>query len=234
MALLKKLFGGKDAPKKELTAHEAYALAREELTAKHPAEAEGAYLCCFYTSVNEAEMEIQQDGTCRGWHFDFFLPTSRKLCLVRVINRKTSIKEISWERTHKKPVEYIYAMYGMGAGEAVSSEPYKIPDGWFDSPAIIESIQKAMEKYQDPKRELVPLALVLPAENLRYLQEEKARDALSFPPPPTYCFAAICGGEDVYEEDSYLFYIESASGRIIKEHAFRIPNIFYFGTSADW
>ncbi len=234
MPLFKKLFGGKDTPKKELTAHEAYALAREELTLKYPTEASSASLCCLYTSVNEADMEIQPDGTCRGWHVDFFLPASRNLCLVRVTKGKANVKEVSWEHTQKKPVEYIYAIYGIGAGEAVSSEPLKIPDGWLDSPALMESIRKAMEKYHDPKRELVPLALVLPAERLRYLQEVKAREVLSFPPTPTYCFAAICGGEDLYDEDSYLFYIESATGRVIKEHVFRFPNLFFFGTSVDW
>ena len=173
MAILKKLFGDKDAPKKELTAHEAYALAREELQARYPAESENAFLCCLYTSVEEAGMEIRPDGTCRGWNFDFFLPSSRRLCLVRVTNRKARGKEMMWEKTQKKPVEYIYAMYGMDAGEAAASEPYKIPEGWLDSTEIIAAIQQALEPHNDPKRELVPLALVLPSEHLRYLQEEK-------------------------------------------------------------
>ena len=226
--MLKKLFGGKDAPKKEVTAREAYALAREELISKYPTEADGAYLCCLYTSVEEAGMEVRADGTCRGWHLDFFLPTSRTLCLVRVLKGKASVKELPWEKTQKKPVEYIFAVYGIGAGEAALSEPGKIPEGWLDTPEIIAPIQKALTEGT------VPIALVLPAEHLRYLQEEKAKDALAFPPPPAQCYAAICSGEDAYEEDSHLFYIEAAGGRVVKEHTFRFPNLFFFGTSVNW
>jgi hypothetical protein len=155
---------------------------------------------------------------------------------VRIKGAKASIKERLWEDTQKKPVEYLYATYGMGAGEAISSEPYRIPEGWLDSPTVMASIHQALEVQAGPanRAHLVPLALCLPAEHLRYLQEEKARDALSFPPPPTYCYAAICTGEDLYEEDCHLLYIESASGRVVKEHVFRFPDLFYFGTEADW
>jgi hypothetical protein len=116
------------------------------------------------------------------------------------------------------------------------------------------SVQQALEKHitgtvpdlrarsaveSGLSHQLAPLALVLPAGLLRYLQEEKAREVLAlpsppFPPSPSFCFAAICGGEDAYEEDSYLFYIESVSGKVVKEHVFRFPDLFYFGTSADW
>ena len=234
MPFLRKLFGRGSGQKKDLTAKEGYSLALEALRETHPTEAEGARLCCIYTAVVDSDMLLDKDGTCRGWHFDFFLPASQKLFLVRVKNGKTRAREISWQKTAKAPVEYVYAMYG--AESSASPEPPRLPDDWLDSPAIVESIHEALDPHRNPKsvEELMPVALCLPADRLRYLQEEKVRKELSFPPAPRYCFAAICTTDDMYDEDCVLLYIEAATGTIAGKHVFRFPNMFYFGSSFNW
>jgi hypothetical protein len=69
---------------------------------------------------------------------------------------------------------------------------------------------------------------------LRYLQESKARGVLRFPPPQRDCFGAICGTEELYDEDSYLLYVRAVTGKVVEKHSFRFPNLFYFGTSRNW
>jgi hypothetical protein len=236
MPLLRKLFGGESGQKKDLTAKEGYALALGALREAYPEEAEGARLCCIYTSVVDSDMLLERDGACKGWHFDFFLPASQNLILVRVKNGKTRAKEISWQKTAKAPIEYVYAMYGAESESGAHSEPARLPDDWLDSPALVESIHKALDPHRNPKsvEELAPVALCLPAESLRYLQEEKVQEELSFPSAPQDCFAAICTSDEMYDEDCVLLYLEAATGAIAGEHIFRFPNMFYFGTSFNW
>ncbi len=235
MALLKKMFGGGAGQKKDLTAREGYALALESLKAAHPAEADGAYPCCIYTSAADANVEFQGDGTCRGWHVDFFLPASRTLYLARVQNGKVRSKERAWDKTEKAPVEYVYALYGMQSERGIL-EPPRIADDWLDSPALAEAIQKTLEPHRQTPRgdELAAVTLFQPAEHLRYLKEEKAEEALSLPPAPSGCFAALCTTEDPYEQDSHLLYIGATTADVQATHVFRFPNLFYFGTSRDW
>jgi hypothetical protein len=234
MSSLKKLFGGGSGGKKDLTSREGHALALEALKEAHPEEAEGARLCCIYTSVVDSDFMLERDGTCKGWHFDFLLPASQKLVLVRVKNGKARPKEIAWEKTAKKPVEYVYTMYGAEPG--VSHEPPRLPTDWLDSPALIESIHSALDPHRNPKsvEELAPVGVCLPAESLRYLQNEKVQNELAFPPAPPDCFAAICTSDEMYDEDCVLLYIEAATGKIAGKHVFRFPSMFYFGSSFNW
>lgn len=234
MSFLKKLLGS-GKPAHGLTAREAFSIASEDLTAAYPGESENAYLCCVYTSVHDSNAVVEIDGTCQAWHFDFFLPTSRALYLVRVQKGSARGKKIEWEKTGKAPIEYTFATYGMQSADRILSEPPPLPGDWFDSPAIVASICDTLWPGDPPEnRDVVPAALFLPAEYLRYLHEQKAREALSFPPAPPDSFAAICTTEELYDEDSYLLYIKANSSEILDTRVFRFPNLFYFGSSMHW
>jgi hypothetical protein len=234
MGLLKRLFADGAGQKKNLTARAGYALALEALQATHPMEADRAYLCCVYTSAADANVVLEKDGTSRGWHFDFFLPASRTLYLVRVQNGKTRGKQMPWQKTQKSPVEYVYAMYGMAMEQVSLVEPPRIPDDWLDSPFVTAVLQEALEPHGGRAESLELATLCLPAEHLRYLQEDKVRNLLSLPPAPRDSFAAICSPEDPYAEDSYLLYIQATTGEVLETFVFRFPNLFYFGTSRNW
>ena len=236
MGLLNKLFAEGTGRNRDLTAREGYALALETLQTAYPMETDKAYLCCLYTSAADANVLLEKDGTCRGWHFDFFLPGSRTLYLVRLQNGKARGKDLQWEATRKRPVEYVYAMYGMQAEQGGPPEPARVVDDWIDSPAVTAAMRQALEPHITPEAsaELQPVTLCLPAERLRYLQEEETRALLSLPPAPRDSLAAIYTTEDPYEEDSYLLYVEATTGKMLEMHRFRFPNLFYFGTSRNW
>ncbi|GAB4342369.1 MAG: hypothetical protein Kow0099_19840 [Candidatus Abyssubacteria bacterium] len=235
MPLFKNLFGRGSADKSRVTAREGYSVALESLRQAHPAEADKAFLCCLYSSVFDSNVIIQDDGTCEAWHLDFFLTVSRHLYLVRLQKGKTRAKEVPWEQTGKRPVEYVAATYGMEAGEGTRLEPVPVPENWLDSPALITSIRDAVRPYESPRYgELSPVAVCLPAQHLRYLKEEKASRELSLPPAPPDCFAALCAPEELYEEDCCLVYVHAITGQILQEHVFRFPDLFNFGSSFHW
>lgn len=179
---------------------------------------------------------MRDDGTSRGWHFDFFLPNAATLYLVRVHNGKVKMKEVPWDRTLKKPVEYVFAYYGMGGEETRLLQPPRVTMEWLDSPALMESIDRELEPHRDPKSPvpLAPITMLLPAEHLRYVQDRATREKLGFPLPPQGCLAAICGTDDVSEDDCFLLYVEAATGKVAQKHVFRFPELFSFGFSADW
>ena len=236
MSFLKKMFGGGAEQKKDLSAREGYELALESVRAAHPEAADAAYLCCAYTSVHDSDAELREDGICRAWHFDFFLPASQTLCLVRVRNGKAKPVELSWNDTQKRPVEYVFAKYGMQPEQGPASEPARVPDKWLDSPAITSAALEATRPLYESNRiaDLLVVALCLPAECLRYLQEEKAKQQLDFPPAAENCFAAICSTDELYQEDSHLLYIDATTGSVVQHHPFRYPDLFYFGNSINW
>lgn len=236
MSLLKSLFGGKGGEKRDLTAREGYELAHETLKSAHPTEADNAYLCCMYTSVFDSNVEMKKDGTSRAWHFDFFLPQKGSVYLARVQKGKLQAKEVSWEKTGASPVEYIFAKYGAQSERGNRLEPPRLGADWQDSPAMAQAIYETLRPYSNAAKgaEFTPIAFCYPAEHLRYLQEEKPRKQLGFPPAPEGCFGVICSTDELYEEDSYLVYVQAATARALQAHVFRFPDLFSFGNSINW
>jgi hypothetical protein len=234
MAILETLFG--KGKKQGMTARQAHRLALEKLRTEHPAEAEQAVLSCLYTSVFDSNLSLDFKGLCRAWHVDFFLPVSRKLCLIRVHDEKTRSRDIAWEKTAKAPVEYVFAVYGMQTGPESRIEPPRVPDNWQDSPAVSAAVAATLQSQQEliHKGRLAPLALWLPAQHLRYLHEEKTKRELTFADAPADCFGVICAGEDLYEEDCYLLYLDALTTEIRDRRAFRFPSLFTFGSSMSW
>jgi len=236
MSLLKKMFGGGAGQKKGLSAREGYELALQTLSEAHPEAANTAYLCCLYTSLYDSDAELQEDGTCRGWHFDFFMPSSSTLYLTRVKNGKTRTRELPWDKTQKRRIEYVFATYGMQSDGGIVSEPERVQEDWLDSPTIAATALEAAKPLYNPEQidDPIIVALCLSAKCLRYLQEEKAMQQLGFPAAPENCFAAICSTDELYQEDSQLLYIEAGTGKIVQQYPFRYPDLFYFGDSRDW
>ncbi len=229
--ILKKDKGSRTAYPKLLTSAEACRIAKSILEEKYPGEE--ARLCCVYTSAMDCGTVLGEEGVSGGWHVDFYLPESKKAVLVRLARGRARISEKPWEITRKSPVEYVFALYG---ADPDSPEPPALPGSLINSPDIFRITREALSGAVDPELEeyYSPVMVCFPAVYIRYLQDEKSRAALKFPAAPDNAAAVICSSDELYEEDSYLFYIGAESGEILGRHAFRYPNLFYFGNSADW
>ena len=236
MAIFGKLFGSGAAHPRELTAREGYGLARQALEEAYPVEAGAGYLCCLYTSVFDSETTILEDGKCRAWHFDFFLPDLQRLFLVRIQQGKIKTREKAWEKTQKEPVQYVLALYGMTPQLATEEGPPRLPENWADTPGLCNRLKQALEPYNSAQHgaQYAPVALCMPAEYLVDLQSEERQRRLLFPAPGRGSMAALCTTDELYEEDCFLFYLDASTGEIQQTHAFRYPSLWTFGVSVDW
>ncbi len=224
--------GAKSSYPKLLTSSQAVEAARAALVDKYPEHGETARMCCVYTSVLDCKTVVGEGGVSGGWHVDFYLPLQKRVVLVRVARGRAKIMEKDWEATRQSPVEYVFAGYGIG----LVPEPLELPASPADSPEIDRITLEALFPSVDPDLEeyYAPVMVCFPAHYLRYLQDEKTRAALGFPEPPSGSAAVICSSEDLYEEDSFLFYINPETGKILLSHTFRYPDLFTFGNSVDW
>jgi len=234
MGIFGKLLGGGSEMKRPLSAREALPLAEEALQSWSPVKASSAHLCCVYTSVEEANREILKDGRCRAWHFDFCLPNAQMFYLVRVVDGKAKGKERTFL---KRPVEYIYALYGSDDKEGQFAEPCLLPSDWADTPAVAEAALGVLG------REVSDAALLddygifcicLTAGYLRYLHPQAKPKLLQTPAPSDLCYAAMVSHVDIDTHDSFMVYVNAATGELVHAERFRFPALFNYGVSADW
>ena len=238
MSILGKLFGGGTTAvhPRELTAREGYELSKQTLMEAYPVEAGTGYLCCLYTSVLDSNITISEEGKCQAWHFDFFLPSLKRLFLVRIQKGKIKTREKAWDKTKKAPVQYTSALYGMTPHLGMKEEPLRLRENWADTPQICNSLKRALEPHYSPKHgeEYAPVTLCMPAEYLIDLQSVERLKVFHFPFPGQNNIVALCTTDEVCEEDCFLFYIDASTGEIQQTHMFRYPKLWNEATSKDW
>ncbi len=237
MGLWNRIVRKEAALPRTLTLREAWNAAIDLLRTHEAHEAERARLFCLYTSVMDANEIMDRDGRCAAWHVDFFLPRSSNLFLVRFEKGRLRHRVKPWGGGKGTAVEYVFALHGVPGDPRQEAGPAALPEDWADSPEIARALHEFLDPFQRPDHgePYAPMALCLPGNGLRYLQEEKTRERLRLPPPPDRtCITALCATDELYEEDVFLIYLDGSTGNILASHPFRFPDLFFFGNSVDW
>lgn len=214
------------APKRApLSAHEAAALARDALMHGQPQTAPPA-LFCVYAAPDDSNRALERDGRSGAWHVDFFDEREGVRRLVRVLDGRTKVRTMRHDR---RPTEYVYA--------CAAPEACAVPDGWVDSPvAAAEAGRSLAHALRDVPKETLDdylmLAVMLPAQALRYVQENQP---VSLPPPPeSPCYAILWGHIDVEDHDALAVYIDAVRGEEVACARFRFRPYVMPGMSRDW
>lgn len=233
------LGSGRKKAGKIVSAKEAVEQARDAIVERVPEDAAVAKVCCIYTSSLDSNIDIQTDGRCQAWHIDFYSPASGKVYLVRVAKGKTYIRERLWSETERKPVEYVFAIYGKTLTGSEQAEPIMARDNWVDSPDVAvqvdEWVQGQISRSEQEGEMYGLMCLCLPARCLRYLYNEKARNKLHIPYPPSEpAWAGLYTPMDIEDKDSFLLYLSAEGGKVLQYARFRFPPFFNYGTSGDW
>jgi len=230
---------GSTQGKGPFSAREALTAAEGAINEKHPEDAQVARVCCLYTASLDSEAPIQSDGRCKAWHVDFYSPASRSLFLVRIHKGKTHVRARSWDRTGSRPVAYFFMGYGEGVTGNVLVEPIPVGEGWVDSLTLAREVDTwSRSRMSEDERtgEMYGLScLGFPAQYLAYLHRPDLRALFPFPDPPSEpAWFVFYSPVDLEDRDSFLLYLDAATGRITHSAVFRFPAYFNYGSSADW
>jgi hypothetical protein len=218
---------GQRAAKGPITAREAVHLARSALRERSP-EAFDPVLCNVYTAPEDSTRELCRDGRCRSWHVDFYEARQAVHHLVRVVDEKARVRVRPRKAT---PVEYVFALY-----DGADSAP-ELEGEWVDSTiaaavALAALERELIEEPQEILDDYFLLALMLPAQHLRYLQEGQA--VTLSPPPDGLHYAVLLGHVDVEDHPVLAVYVDANRGEECHCEHFHFPALTMVGVSRDW
>lgn len=222
MSLFGKLFGGKGG-REPISAREALPLAQEAAAQWAPAKT--PHLCCVYTAQEDSGFPVDQEGRCRVWQLDYFLPEEQRFLLVRVQDGKAKRRE---KTRGESPVEYGYAVYGARGG--AGAEPAMIPGDWCDSGSVVRAVYDACAPEIGSATELedyLVLCVCLPGSALRYSQPQTASGLEAFfspPPAAPLCYGVILTHIDVQDHDAFAVYVDARTGHVVQKERFRFPS----------